>query len=72
MDFSEDYRFNENPVYDDYDGESYINRTYVCEDCDFRWTDKIYPEKNDYPDYEDELSGTRRCPMCGSINVSFY
>ncbi len=56
----------------DYETENYIIKTYVCEDCDFRWTEKIYPERNDYPDYEDELGGTHNCPQCGSGNVSFY
>lgn len=57
---------------DDEEYENYINRTYVCEDCDFRWTEKIYPERNDYPDYDDELGHAHICPMCGSMNVSFY
>ncbi len=57
---------------DDREEESYINKTFVCEDCDFRWQEKIYPDRNDYPDYEDELGGAHVCPMCGSMNVSFY
>jgi len=57
---------------DDHEEESYINKTFVCEDCDFRWQEKIYPDRNDYPDYEDELGGAHVCPMCGSMNVSFY
>jgi len=57
---------------DDLDSEHYINKTFVCEDCDFRWQEKIYPDRNDYPDYEDELGGTHVCPMCGSLNVTFY
>jgi hypothetical protein len=58
---------------DEYDEEqNYINRTFVCEECDFRWEEKIYPDKNDYPDYEDEMGGNHYCPMCGSGNVSFY
>jgi hypothetical protein len=56
----------------EYEDENYIVKTYVCEECDFRWTEKIYPERNDYPDYEDELGGVHVCPMCGSGNVSFY
>jgi|WetSurSiteA1Bulk_404760.scaffolds.fasta_scaffold168247_1 hypothetical protein len=59
-------------VGEDDDGfENYITRTYVCEDCDFRWAEKIYPERNDYPDYDDELGRAHICPMCGSLNVSF-
>ena len=74
-----DYDFSgDNDGYDDsegndeYEDESYIVKTYVCEECDFRWTEKIYPERNDYPDYEDELGGAHVCPMCGTGNVSFY
>ena len=52
--------------------ENYIERTYVCEDCDFRWTEKINLDNNDYPDYDDELGQAHICPMCGSSNVSFY
>lgn len=52
--------------------ENFINRTYVCEDCDFRWAEKIYPERNDFPDYDDEMGHAHICPMCGSMNVSFY
>jgi hypothetical protein len=52
--------------------ENFINRTYVCEDCDFRWAEKIYPERNDFPDYDDEMGHAHICPMCGSVNVSFY
>jgi len=69
---------DDNDGYDDYEDndecedESYIVKRYVCEECDFRWTEKIYPERNDYPDYEDELGGTHVCPMCGTGNVSFY
>jgi hypothetical protein len=55
-----------------YGDENYIVKTYVCEECDFRWTEKIFPERNDFPDYEDELGGVHSCPMCGSQNVSFY
>ena len=51
------------------DVEKTIN---FCEECDFRWTEKIYPERNDYPDYDDELGGAHVCPMCGTGNVSFY
>jgi hypothetical protein len=57
---------------DEIEIETCINKTFVCEDCDHRWQEKIYPERNDYPDYEDELGGTHACPMCGSVNVSFY
>jgi len=58
---------------DSYDElENFVVRTYVCEDCDFKWNDKIYPERNDIPDYEDELGQSPCCPMCGSYNVSFY
>ena len=57
---------------EDLETETGINKTFVCEDCDFRWQEKIYPERNDYPDYEDELGGVHACPMCGSVNVSFY
>ena len=57
---------------DDHESENYLNKTYVCEECDFRWTDTIYPERNDYPDYDDELGQAHICPMCGSTNVSFY
>ena len=38
---------------EDLDTEPCINKTFVCEDCDFRWQEKIYPERNDFPDYED-------------------
>ncbi|RKX94956.1 MAG: hypothetical protein DRP84_05660 [Spirochaetes bacterium] len=62
--------------YDDddlfYEDENYIEKTFVCEDCDFRWTEKINLNNNDYPDYEDELGETHTCPMCGSNNVSIY
>lgn len=73
--------FDELDDYDSYDeseesgeseAENSIDRTYVCEDCDFRWTEKIYPDRNDYPDYDDELGQAHICPMCGSLNVSFY
>jgi hypothetical protein len=63
-----DYSYDE----PDDDFENFINRTYVCEDCDFRWAEKIYPERNDYPDYDDEMGHAHICPMCGSLNVSFY
>ena len=63
-----DYSYEET----DDDFENFINRTYVCEDCDFRWAEKIYPERNDYPDYDDEMGHAHICPMCGSMNVSFY
>jgi hypothetical protein len=63
-----DYSYEE----PDDDFENFINRTYVCEDCDFRWAEKIYPERNDYPDYDDEMGHAHICPMCGSMNVSFY
>ena len=63
-----DYSFEE----PDDEFESFVNRTYVCEDCDFRWAEKIYPERNDYPDYDDEMGHAHICPMCGSLNVSFY
>lgn len=68
----EDENYPEADDTDEYEAESFINRTYVCEDCDFRWTDKIYPERNDFPDYDDELGRDHVCPMCGSLNVSFY
>ncbi|HUT65321.1 MAG TPA: hypothetical protein VMZ05_04130 [Spirochaetota bacterium] len=72
-DFSDDYDGYDDPEdNDEYEDESYIVKTYVCEECDFRWTEKIYPERNDYPDYEDELGGAHVCPMCGTGNVSFY
>lgn len=54
------------------DRDNYIIRTFVCEECDFRWEEKIYPDQNDYPDYEDEMGGNHYCPMCGSGNTSFY
>jgi rubrerythrin len=74
MYFSDDYddELNNPDDSEDYGTENYLNRTYVCEDCDFRWTDTIYPERNDYPDYDDELGQDHVCPMCGSRNVSFY
>jgi len=74
MYFSDEYEQQDFEDYDDLDEETenYINRTYVCEECDFRWTDKIYPDRNDYPDFEDELGQPPVCPMCGSSNVSFY
>ena len=73
FDFSDDYDgYDEYEENDEYEDESYIVKTYVCEECDFRWTEKIYPERNDYPDYEDELGGAHVCPMCGTGNVSFY
>jgi hypothetical protein len=79
MDFPEEYREpglfddGEDPEdSEDLEVETGINKTFVCEDCDFRWQEKIYPDRNDYPDYEDELGGTHACPMCGSANVSFY
>lgn len=72
-DVSDDYDgYDEFEDDGEYEDENYIVKTYVCEECDFRWTDKIYPERNDYPDYEDELGGVHVCPMCGSGNVSFY
>ena len=76
MDFPEEYEdsddFDETEDSDDLESEPTINKTFVCEDCDFRWQEKIYPERNDFPDYEDELGGVHACPMCGSVNVSFY
>ena len=78
MDFPNDYDSDDDPVEKDFaeddelEAETFIIKTYVCEECDFRWTEKIYPERNDYPDYEDELGGAHVCPMCGSGNVSFY
>ena len=76
MDFPEEYEdsddFEETEDSDDLESEPTINKTFVCEDCDFRWQEKIYPERNDFPDYEDELGGVHACPMCGSVNVSFY
>jgi len=72
-DFSDDYDgYDDSEDNDEYEDERYIVKTYVCEECDFRWTEKIYPERNDYPDYEDELGGAHFCPMCGTGNVSFY
>jgi hypothetical protein len=70
--YGEDEIFGEVDEPEDLEAEPAINKTFVCEDCDFRWQEKIYPERNDYPDYEDELGGVHACPMCGSINVSFY
>lgn len=75
MEYSND--FDDRELYDmddpdELESESYINKTYVCEDCDFRWQEKIFPDRNDYPDYEDELGAAHVCPMCGSLNVSFY
>jgi rubrerythrin len=60
--------------YDDADDEfeNFINRTYVCEECDFRWAEKIFPDRNDFPDYDDEMGHAHICPMCGSTDVSFY
>jgi rubrerythrin len=61
-------------THDDADDEfeNFINRTYVCEECDFRWAEKIYPDRNDFPDYDDEMGHAHVCPMCGSTDVSFY
>ncbi len=70
-DFEED-RFTESEDDDEDEVENFIKKTYVCEDCDFRWTDKVYPERNAFPDNDDELGFDRVCPMCGSMNVSFY
>jgi len=75
MDFlkdDEDDGFSDPEDSEDYEAEHIITRTYVCEECDFRWTDTIYPDRNDFPDYEDELGQDHVCPMCGSLNVSFY
>lgn len=75
MDFADDFedeQLSDLDETDDFESENYLNRTYVCEECDFRWTDKIYPDRNDYPDYDDELGQAHTCPMCGSLNVSFY
>jgi hypothetical protein len=78
MDFPDDYDSYNDPGETDFaeddepETEHFIIKTYVCEECDFRWTEKIYPERNDYPDYDDELGGAHVCPMCGSGNVSFY
>ena len=76
MEFADDYEegdfSDELDDSEDLEAENCINRTYVCEECDFRWTDKIYPERNDFPDYDDELGQAHICPMCGSMNVSFY
>jgi hypothetical protein len=78
MDFLDEYSdyepfdTEEDDAEEDFEGENYINRTFVCEECDFRWREKIYPDRNDYPDYEDELGGNHYCPQCGSMNVSFY
>ena len=76
MEFADDYEegdfSDELDDSEDLETENCINRTYVCEECDFRWTDKIYPERNDFPDYDDELGQAHICPMCGSMNVSFY
>jgi hypothetical protein len=74
MDYNTIDDYNDDHLEDDgeFEDESFIVKTYVCEECDFRWTEKIYPERNDYPDYEDELGGAHICPMCGSCNVSFY
>jgi hypothetical protein len=78
MDFPDDYDSYNDPGERDFaeddelEVENFIIKTYVCEECDFRWTEKIYPERNDYPDYDDELGGAHVCPMCGSGNVSFY
>jgi rubrerythrin len=75
MDFLKDYEddeFTDPEDSEDYEAEHTITRTYVCEECDFRWTDTIYPDRNDFPDYEDELGQDHVCPMCGSLNVSFY
>jgi rubrerythrin len=75
MDLSEEFEDEDLQDFDDsdeYEIESSLERTYVCEECDFRWTDTIYPDRNDYPDYDDELGQAHVCPMCGSMNVSFY
>lgn len=69
-DFEED-SFTESEDDDEDEVENFIKKTYVCEDCDFRWTDKVYPERNAFPDYDDELGFDRVCPMCGSMNVSY-
>jgi hypothetical protein len=69
---SESSAFDEMEEEDEMEAEPCIDKTFVCEDCDFRWQEKIYPERNDFPDYEDELGGVHACPMCGSVNVSFY
>jgi len=54
------------------EAENFLERTYVCEECGFRWTERIYPERSGLSDYEDEFGGTHCCPMCGSSDVSFY
>lgn len=76
MYFTDDYEIDDEEELDDFvdddEEENYINRTFVCEDCDFRWTEKIYPDRNDYPDYDNEMGPQPICPMCGSMNVSFY
>jgi hypothetical protein len=71
-DFEEDSFIDSEVDDDEYEVENFINKTYVCEDCDFRWTEKVYPDRNDFPDYDDELGFDHVCPMCGSMNVSFY
>ena len=77
MHFSKDFEDDGSVDFEDNDelydeNENYVIKTFVCEDCDFRWTEKIDLNNNDYPDYDDELGDAHTCPMCGSTNVSFY
>jgi rubrerythrin len=67
---SQDPGFTHDDADDEF--ENFIHRTYVCEECDFRWAEKIYPDRNDFPDYDDEMGHAHVCPMCGSTDVSFY
>ncbi len=48
--------------------EKRINRSFACEDCDYRWDDYIIKTKGNLEDEDEDYSDVV-CPMCGSINV---
>ena len=67
-----DFEDSDDDIFYEDENLNYVEKTFVCEDCDFRWTEKINLNNNDYPDYEDEMGEIHTCPMCGSTNVSIY
>jgi len=54
------------------DEEEKVNSTtntfsFACEDCDYRWDEKIICSEDDIED--DMENFTPNCPMCGSTSV---
>jgi len=51
-----------------------LRATYICEDCDYRWEEKLAVDLKDTGPDLDLYSMKERisCPICGSHQVSLY